>query len=49
MTEAALSFAQLLKRLHDGIAERSDPCKASNATTYSLSDAVLGAFAMFFM
>lgn len=49
MTEAALSFAKLLKRLHDGIAEMSDPRKASNATTYSLSDAVLGAFAMFFM
>ena len=49
MTEAALSFAKLLKRLHDGIAEMSDPRQASNATTYSLSDAVLGAFAMFFM
>ena len=49
MPEATLSFAQLLKRLHDGIAAMSDPRQASNATTYSLSDAVLGAFAMFFM
>ena len=49
MTEPTLSFAALLERLQQGISGMSDPRKASNATTYSLSDAVLGAFAMFFM
>ena len=49
MTEPTLSFAELLEHLQQGISSMSDPRKASNATTYSLSDAVLGAFAMFFM
>lgn len=45
MTASALNFAELLEQLHQGIASMSDPRKASNATTYSLSDTVLGAFA----
>ena len=49
MTGAALSFAQLLKRLHDGIAAMSDPRQASNAMIYSPADVVLGAFVICFM
>jgi len=49
MREKKLSFTDLLNKVHDAIERMSDPRKASNATAYSLSDAVLGAFAVFFM
>lgn len=49
MPEKHLSFAELVDARHQAIAGMSDPRKASNATTYSVSDAVLGGFAVFFM
>ncbi|MBC7997617.1 MAG: ISNCY family transposase [Leptolyngbya sp.] len=49
MTTPSLNFAELVERLHQGVASMSDPRKASNATSYSLADAVLSAFAVFFM
>ena len=49
MVEEALSFAILLGCLHRGIAQMSDPRKSSNATKYTVKDAVLGAFSVFFM
>lgn len=49
MTTPSLNFAELMERLHQGVASMSDPRQASNATSYSLADAVLSAFAVFFM
>jgi hypothetical protein len=44
-----LSFIGMLSYFHRAIAGMVDPRSASNATRYSLKDAVLGAFASFFM
>jgi hypothetical protein len=49
MAEQTLSLTDLLARLREAIAAISDPRASSNATKYSVADAVLGAFAMFFM
>ncbi|WP_442786367.1 hypothetical protein [Leptothoe sp. PORK10 BA2] len=49
MLSAALSFDSLLSELNDTIDELGDPRKPSNATSYSVKDAVLGAFSCFFM
>ena len=44
-----LSFDSLLAIVDGVVATLSDPRKASNATRYSLRDALLGAFGCFFM
>ena len=44
-----LTFSTLLGYLHSAIERISDPRKPSNNTRYSIKDAVLSAFAMFFM
>lgn len=49
MATAAISFDSLLDDLNGAIGLLQDPRKASNATTYSLKDVVLGAFGCFFM
>jgi hypothetical protein len=49
MEPMTLSFAVLLGYLNRAIVQMEDPRKASNATKYSLEDAVLAAFSMFFM
>lgn len=49
MATASLNLASLLATLDDTIDELSDPRRPSNATSYSLRDAVLGAFSAFFM
>ncbi|MEO0770049.1 MAG: fatty-acid synthase, partial [Cyanobacteria bacterium J06649_4] len=49
MTGAALSFDSLLTTLSSAIDEIEDPRKPSNATRYSVKDAVMGAFSCFFM
>jgi hypothetical protein len=49
MKAMALSFGVLLGLLHQGIGQVKDPRLASNGTRYSLKDAVLGAFSVFFM
>lgn len=49
MEPMALSFGVLIAYLNRAIAQMSDPRKASNATKYSLKDAVLAAFSVFFM
>ena len=46
---ASLSFEGLLATLDSTIAEIADPRKPSNATRYSVRDAVMGAFSCFFM
>lgn len=49
MTEQNLSLTDLLERLREAIAAICDPRASSNATKYSVADAVLGAFSLFFM
>ena len=49
MEPMKLSFIALLEYLNRAIVGMKDPRLASNATKYSLGDAVLGAFSMFFM
>ena len=49
MEPMKLSFIALLDDLNRAILGMKDPRLASNATKYSLSDAVLGAFSVFFM
>lgn len=44
-----LSFGVLIAYLNRAIGQMSDPRQASNATKYSLKDAVLAAFSVFFM
>ncbi|WP_205879163.1 hypothetical protein [Leptolyngbya sp. BC1307] len=49
MPPASLSFDSLLGSLSSAIDEMGDPRQPSNATSYSVRDAVLGAFSAFFM
>jgi len=49
MEPMPLSFGVLLGLLHQVIGQVKDPRRASNGTRYSLKDAVLGAFSVFFM
>jgi hypothetical protein len=49
MERTDLSFDGLLGYLQQAIAAMVDPRRPSNATRYSLKEAVLGAFACFFM
>jgi hypothetical protein len=49
MEPQPLSFGQLLSMLHRIIEPIKDPRQASNATRYSLKDAILAAFSVFFM
>lgn len=49
MATASLSYDNLLAELDGAIAELDDPRKPSNASSYSIRDAVLGAFGCFFM
>lgn len=44
-----LNFGVLMSYMSCAILQMQDPRKASNATRYSLSDAVLAAFSVFFM
>ena len=44
-----LSFDGIVRCLNEVIAKIDDPRSASNATKYSLREAILGAFAAFFM
>ena len=43
-----LSFDGIMECLNEVIAKIDDPRSASNATKYSLREAILGAFAAFF-
>jgi hypothetical protein len=49
MEPMTLSFGALLAYLNRAIVGMKDPRQASNATQYSLKDAVLAAFSVFFM
>ncbi len=49
MPSTILDFDTLLATLNSSIGEMADPRQPSNATSYSLQDAVLGAFSAFFM
>jgi hypothetical protein len=49
MKPMKLNFEALIAYLSRAIFQMQDPRKASNATRYSLSDAVLGAFSVFFI
>jgi hypothetical protein len=49
MEPMTLSFAVLMAYLNRAIMRIKDPRKTSNATKYSLEDAVLAAFSVFFM
>ena len=49
MESLPLSFGVLLSYLQRAISEIDAPRQASNGTRYSLSDAILGAFRVFFM
>lgn len=49
MEPMPLSFGALVAYLSRAIGQMSDPRQASNATKYSLKDAVLAAFSVFFM
>ena len=49
MESLPLSFGLLLSYLQRAISEVDDPRQASNGTRYSLGDAILGAFSVFFM
>jgi hypothetical protein len=49
MESMKLNFGVLIAYLSRAILHMPDPRKASNATCYSLSDAILGAFSVFFM
>ena len=44
-----LAFSTLLGYLHRAIEQIADPRKPSNNTNYSIKDAVLSAFSVFFM
>ncbi|KAM3092025.1 hypothetical protein ACKFKG_23835 [Phormidesmis sp. 146-35] len=44
-----MSFEKLLGDLCKAVSEIRDPCQASNATRYRLSDVMLGAFSVFLM
>ena len=49
MEPMPLNFGVLLGYLHRAITEVDDPRQKSNGTRYSLSDAILAAFSVFFM
>jgi hypothetical protein len=49
MEPMTLSFGMLIAYLNQAILQMEDPRQASNATRYSLKDAVLAAFSVFFM
>jgi hypothetical protein len=49
MAVTSLSFDSLLATLNRTIDQMKDPRQPSNATSYSLQDALLGAFSAFFM
>jgi len=49
MIEGTLNSAVLLGFVHQAIAQMNDPRQPSNATTYSVKDALLAAFSVFFM
>jgi hypothetical protein len=49
MEPMTLSFGVMLVFFQRAIAEIKDPWQPSNATRYSIKDAVLGAFSAFFM
>lgn len=49
MEPMKLSFGALMSYLSRAISRVSDPREESNATSYSVRDAILGAFSMFFM
>ena len=49
MESMPLSFGVLLGYLQQSINQIKDPRQASNGTRYSLSDAILAAFSVFFM
>jgi hypothetical protein len=49
MEPMTLSFGVLIAYLNQAILRMEDPRQASNATKYSLKDAVLAAFSVFFM
>ncbi len=49
MSTATVNFDSLLAELNGAISALNDPRKPSNATSYSVKDAVLGAFGCFFM
>jgi hypothetical protein len=49
MESLPLSFGVLLGYLHQAIGGLEDPRQASNGTRYSLKDAILSAFSVFFM
>ena len=49
MLPTSISFDGLLSELNGAIGKLDDPRKPSNASSYSIRDAVLGAFGCFFM
>ena len=49
MEPMKLSFGALIAYVNRAIVAMKDPRKASNAAQYSLKDAVLAAFSVFFM
>jgi hypothetical protein len=49
MEPMTLSFGVLIAYLNQAILQMEDPRQTSNATKYSLKDAVLAAFSVFFM
>jgi len=49
MEPMTLSFGGLLSYLHEAIVQINDPRQASNGRRYSLKDAILAAFSVFFM
>ena len=49
MEPLPLSFGVLLGYVHQAISQIEDPRQASNGTRYSLKDAILAAFSVFFM
>ncbi len=49
MPPASLSFDGLTAMLSKAVAQTDAPRQPSNATSYSLRDAVVGAFSCFFM
>jgi len=49
MTSSVVSFRSLKSLLDGAISEIADPRAPSNATSYRLRDALLGAFGCFFM
>lgn len=49
MEFAALSLKALINHLTSSVSQLTDPRRKSNATKYTMRDAILGAFSMFFM